>query len=393
MIYAVQFNQDSLLITTSIKAWAITSDSHRFYTKIRELAKDESNWDEVEALLDVSEHIRNFVDSRLTVTDGLIEFEGRSIGERMSEYMFRIMDENITIDPLIKFIVNLRENPSLRAVNELYTFMNANQLPLTPDGHFLAYKFVTDDYKDCHTGKIDNSVGATPSMPRNTVDDNKEQTCSEGLHFCSMEYLKGGWGHRWMVVKINPRDVVSIPVDYNNTKGRCCAYEVISELDKPEKYRNMEDEELNFFDSVVDDTYDTSNNIIAGTGAVDDGGNINWAEIGASDGANDRDSARTQKRSYASKYNPKHVNRSNYKAAYDEAFNDRATYPNTNTSSFMEDDEVIQVGTDHGTEDRATAQRTKKSYASVRNHRLGGVATGEQRDMYINAYEEAFAGK
>ena len=29
-----------------------------------------------------------------------------------------------------------------------------------------------------------------------------------------------------MIVKINPADVVAIPTDYNNTKGRCCKYVV-----------------------------------------------------------------------------------------------------------------------------------------------------------------------
>ena len=33
-----------------------------------------------------------------------------------------------------------------------------------------------------------------------------------------------------MILKINPRDVVSIPSDYNDAKGRACKYEVISEL-------------------------------------------------------------------------------------------------------------------------------------------------------------------
>ena len=33
-----------------------------------------------------------------------------------------------------------------------------------------------------------------------------------------------------MVIKINPRDVVSIPYDYNNEKMRCCRYEVIGEV-------------------------------------------------------------------------------------------------------------------------------------------------------------------
>ena len=33
-----------------------------------------------------------------------------------------------------------------------------------------------------------------------------------------------------MVLKINPADVVSIPTDYNDAKGRACRYEVIDEI-------------------------------------------------------------------------------------------------------------------------------------------------------------------
>jgi hypothetical protein len=37
-------------------------------------------------------------------------------------------------------------------------------------------------------------------------------------------------GARTVIVKINPRDVVSIPTDYDNSKGRACRYEVIGEI-------------------------------------------------------------------------------------------------------------------------------------------------------------------
>jgi hypothetical protein len=79
---------------------------------------------------------------------------------------------------------------------------------------------------------MDNSVGKTVEMERNTVDDNASNTCSTGLHFCSLSYLDhfGGSDSRVMVLKINPRDVVSIPADYNATKGRACRYEVIDEI-------------------------------------------------------------------------------------------------------------------------------------------------------------------
>jgi hypothetical protein len=121
-------------------------------------------------------------------------------------------------------------NPSKRAVDELYGFLEKNNLPITPDGHFLAYKKVRDDYTDVHSGTMDNGVGQIVEMERNEVDDNKDRTCSTGLHFCSQNYLNHFGGERIVIVKINPRDVVSIPSDYNDSKGRACRYEVIGEL-------------------------------------------------------------------------------------------------------------------------------------------------------------------
>jgi hypothetical protein len=77
---------------------------------------------------------------------------------------------------------------------------------------------------------MDNSVGMIVEMERNRVDDDKNVTCSTGLHFCGMSYLSHFGGARTVIVKINPRDVVSIPTDYNEAKGRACRYEVIGEL-------------------------------------------------------------------------------------------------------------------------------------------------------------------
>jgi hypothetical protein len=45
-----------------------------------------------------------------------------------------------------------------------------------------------------------------------------------------MSYLNHFGGARTVIVKVNPRDVVSIPSDYNGAKGRTCRYEVIGEL-------------------------------------------------------------------------------------------------------------------------------------------------------------------
>ena len=124
-------------------------------------------------------------------------------------------------------------NPSNRAVEELYGFLEASSLPITDDGCFLAYKSVRQDYMDHHSGTMDNSVGSVVSMERNKVDEDKDHTCSYGLHFAAHEYAAGfGSSGRMVVLKINPRDVVAIPSDYANQKGRCASYEVIEEVDR-----------------------------------------------------------------------------------------------------------------------------------------------------------------
>lgn len=147
----------------------------------------------------------------------------------------RIIDmakAGLNVTPLANFIENLMNNPSKQAVDELYLFLEATKLPITDDGYFIAYKLVRDDYMDIYTGKFDNSVGQRLWMSRNEVDDRRNNTCSTGFHFCSKEYLPhygSATNSRCVLVKINPADVVSIPSDYNNAKGRCNAYEVVGE--------------------------------------------------------------------------------------------------------------------------------------------------------------------
>ena len=62
-----------------------------------------------------------------------------------------------------------------------------------------------------------------------------------------------------MILKINPANVVAIPADYNNTKGRCCEYEVAGEY--TEDWRKHIEEGNNGF---ADKVYSTSNGQIYG---------------------------------------------------------------------------------------------------------------------------------
>jgi hypothetical protein len=203
---------------------------HPNYSAIREALKIKDH-DTVEQLINVAKAIDNFSIGNIRVVGDKVFYGDFEVKGSVVQRIISMMREGFDAAPMLNFIENLMSNPSKRAVDELYGFLEATALPITEDGCFLAYKKVRDDYCDFYTGKMDNSIGTVLEMPRNQVDEDKDRTCSYGLHFCSLSYLPhyhGGSG-RVMIVKINPRDVVAVPSDYNNAKGRTCRYEVIGE--------------------------------------------------------------------------------------------------------------------------------------------------------------------
>lgn len=205
------------------------SKTHITYQKVVDAIKA-GEWESVKDLIEPKKVVLNYGQGNLSIQGEKLFWKGYEFHNALSNRMIQMLQDGFNISPLVMFMDNLMNNPSKRAVDELYGFLEKNNLPITPDGHFLAYKKVRGDFKDCHTGTMDNSPGQVVEMPRWMVDDNKDNTCSAGLHFCSQEYLSSFSGERTVIVKINPQDVVSIPTDYNNSKGRACRYEVIGEL-------------------------------------------------------------------------------------------------------------------------------------------------------------------
>lgn len=233
---------------------------HVSYNAIIDAIK-EGDQEKVKTLVDAKKAIEKFSSGNVTIEGDTVMWRGQVMHGALTERMIRMFKEGFDISPLVNFMERLMKNPSKRAVDEAYGFFEACDLPITPDGYFLAFKKVNDRYYDVHSNTVCNKPahlmdmaehvqfgvgqicgkknevtvqvvdGATVvSMPRNMVDDDRDNTCSEGLHFCSKSYLNNFGGSRIVVLKIDPADVVSIPSDYNNAKGRCSAYTVIDEL-------------------------------------------------------------------------------------------------------------------------------------------------------------------
>jgi len=222
-------NDGTVTVVTAGKTYNVAVD-HVNHEKII-VALKRNDFDAIPKLADISNAITDMSKGEVNVVNGEVIYKDNVIHNTVTDRILDLMNRNFPFEPMVKFLSNLMLNPSFRAINELYTFLDGNKLPITEDGCFLAYKRVNDDYLDFHTGTVDNHIGATPSMLRNEVDEDKDRTCSNGFHFCSLNYLSDfhkGQGHI-MIVKVNPKDVVSIPSDCHNTKGRCSDYIVVGE--------------------------------------------------------------------------------------------------------------------------------------------------------------------
>jgi hypothetical protein len=196
--------------------------------------------------------------SGVTLAHGQVWWNGQPLHNTLTDRMLAMLEQGLDIQPLIGFLENLMKNPSFRVVQKLYEFLEFGGLPITSDGSFLAYKAVRADWKDIHSGTFDNSIGKVLEIPRNQVDEDAERTCSYGLHVCSFKYLPNfahSGGHI-AIVKVNPADVVAIPADYNNTKMRCCRYEVVDEL--KDYYQTIHTDQPNDIlrDTLVVDKYE-----------------------------------------------------------------------------------------------------------------------------------------
>ncbi len=259
----------NLTVILKNKAHQVIPD-HTNYKLILE-ALPTATEDELLELVDIEKAIATFSQGQVSIVNGKVMFEGEEVHGSISKRIIEFMSKGLPFQPLVNFLENLMQNPSMQSQQELYDFLEHENLPVTEDGCFLAYKAVNSDFKDKWKGTFDNSVGQVCEMRRAKVDDNRSVGCSQGLHAGALNYVAEygsvDAGDNIVIVKINPEDVVSVPSDCNCEKLRTCKYEVVGlyqgELPKPlykaefeaDSYVD-EDEASTVYDEYDDDYWD-----------------------------------------------------------------------------------------------------------------------------------------
>lgn len=228
------------------------SRDHLNFSKLREAADN----NDAEAFLENINVVKNTTISGkgIEIKDEQVYFNGKVLHNTLTTRLIALVRAGQDTDAMSKFLENLMQNPSSKAISELYDFLENKNLPITDDGCFLGYKSVGSDFYSKRagnltllqgkerSGKIFNGVGEVIECPRNEVDDERDNECSYGLHVGGLQYsgIGGSYhsnGDKCLIVKVNPKDVIAVPRDYNAQKLRTCKYEVVSEfsgaLNKP----------------------------------------------------------------------------------------------------------------------------------------------------------------
>jgi len=247
----------SVTVIVEGKALTMNQDHPNFDVVMASLDDQNTTEQDIKNLFNVGAAIQDLSEGNIVVKDGVAYYKGEEINNYCIDRAIAFMRENKPYKALLNFFDRLQANPSRRAVSELYRFLEHKNMPITPDGCFLAYKGIGINYRDKWSGKFDNSVGQVLEMTRNKVNDDANVGCSAGFHAGSYEYADSycGQNGRLMLVKIDPADVVSVPHDCECQKLRTCRYEVVSEL---EERKPLED---CYNDQYGDLDYDESNEV------------------------------------------------------------------------------------------------------------------------------------
>lgn len=196
------------------------------------LRQDPQDIDEIRKLADVASYLVTMSFGRLEVDDcERLRLDGKVVDFGVTGHFLRVLREGYDIQPVVRFIERVAENPEEDLAQDLFAFLQAGNLPFTDDGCFLAFKRVRDDYFDFHSGTVHYPVGGEVSIPRTECAKHRT-ACGKGLHVCYFDYLPcfhGGRG-RILICKVAPEDVTDIPSSGREFKLKCCRMEVLGEI-------------------------------------------------------------------------------------------------------------------------------------------------------------------
>lgn len=201
----------------------------------------------------------------------------------LSDKILDFLENGLPVNPLVEFWQSCLRNPHFVAVEELFQFLERNNLPITEDGGFLGYKKlnfvnridVPDDFeelfidrdgnvrdvkgrevgqnlkvkyldfinsknnptmKDVHSGTIKQKLGEVVRIERVKLgEEDRREACGYGLHIGAFNY--GFSGDVRVLCKVMPEDVIAC--NPNEDKLRTCKYQIVSFVDERKEVKEL----------------------------------------------------------------------------------------------------------------------------------------------------------
>lgn len=202
--------------------------------------------DSVYDLFDVQGGLVNKLTSlseRVSFDGNNILFDGDPQEGPLADHLLRCLESGVQdYAPVVKFWEKVAQNPDQRSREQLFTWLQSHEFTITEEGDILGYKGVRKTENgfasintsgaayvngELKTGAIPNPLGAVITMPRHEVKNDPHTACHKGLHVGDWSYAYNFAHGAVLEVHVNPRDVVSIPIDSSYRKMRCCRYKVV----------------------------------------------------------------------------------------------------------------------------------------------------------------------
>lgn len=239
--------------------------SHKFWADILKaaLADDPKAVELADVGLAVGQRLA--LSMRVSYINGKLYLDNDEMADGLATHVVRMIQSGDDVQPFVLLLENIAQNPSANSRQQLSTYVDRNDITITHEGILVLYKivnrfnsghfpntasqdgWVTKQYQSCHAGPaivsgcdwasgfVPQSQGDVVEMARSKVIDNPGTHCTTGLHVGAWSYVKSGpvRGNVILEVHVNPRDVVSVPHDHNQSKIRVCRYVIVGERTEP----------------------------------------------------------------------------------------------------------------------------------------------------------------
>jgi hypothetical protein len=257
MNIAVILTDNQITVADGKRHFSVASGTSLF-EKMKGLYKS-GNTEGLLDLADVSSRIKTLSKGAFNVVGDKVYVGDNEVHNSIGKRLIAFAEDGLPFTPLVEFCHKLHNNMSESVREQLYNFLAHNNIPITEDGCFIAYKGVEVNEHgllvDAHTKTFVNEPGRTVEMPREQVDDDPNVTCSHGLHVAAHDYAEN-FASVLISVKVDPENVVSVPVDYDGQKMRVCKYEVLEVIsDRQPIQESLFTEDGDIWDDDDDDIY------------------------------------------------------------------------------------------------------------------------------------------